>query len=42
MSRKIKLGHTPKVADSSVADLAVMLILATMRRLQEGREHILK
>lgn len=41
-SKGIKLGYAPKIADGAVADIAVMLILAAMRRLQEGREHILR
>lgn len=41
-SKGIKLGYTPKIADGAVADITVMLILAAMRRLQEGREHILR
>lgn len=41
-SKDVKLGYTPKIADGAVADIAVMLILAAMRRLQEGREHILR
>ncbi|KAK1926720.1 hypothetical protein DB88DRAFT_178414 [Papiliotrema laurentii] len=34
--RGIKVGHTPGVLDDSVADITVMLVLMTMRRVEEG------
>lgn len=33
----IKIGHTPVVLSDVVADLAVCLMLAAARRIQEGR-----
>lgn len=41
-ARGIKFGHTPGVVSGSVADIAVLLTLAAMRRLQEGRLQIEK
>lgn len=35
--RGIKFGHTPNVLNSAVAEIAVLLCLATARRLHEGR-----
>lgn len=35
--RGIKLGNTVNVLDDAVADIAVMLVLAASRRLNEGR-----
>lgn len=40
--RGIKLGHTPKVLSDAVSEVAVLLTLATMRRLTEGRKAIEK
>lgn len=42
LQRNIKLGHTPKVLDDSVANTTILLILATTRRMQEGRNAIEK
>lgn len=39
-ARGIKLGHTPKVLSDAVAEVAVLLTLATMRRLTDGRKAI--
>ncbi|KAI9584191.1 glyoxylate reductase/hydroxypyruvate reductase-like [Glossina fuscipes] len=39
-SHKIPLGHTPIVLSAAVADLAMGLMLAAARRLQEGRRKI--
>lgn len=39
-SRGIKLGNTPKVLDSAVADIAMALALAVARRMPEGRQKI--
>ncbi|KAF2887481.1 hypothetical protein ILUMI_18692, partial [Ignelater luminosus] len=36
----IKLSNTPRVLDSAVADMAILLALAASRRLHEGRLHI--
>lgn len=41
-ARGIKLGHTPKVLNDAVAEMAVLLTLATLRRLTEGRKAIEK
>ena len=30
------MGHTPGVLDAAVADITVMLVLMTMRRVEEG------
>lgn len=38
--RGIKLSHTPRVLDDSVAEVALLLALAAGRRLQEGRRDI--
>ena len=35
--RGIKVGHTPHVLSSAVADIAVMLLLSASRRAFEGR-----
>ena len=35
--RGIKVGHTPKVLTSAVADIAVMLLLSAARRAYAGR-----
>ncbi|XP_051158688.1 glyoxylate reductase/hydroxypyruvate reductase-like [Leptopilina boulardi] len=35
--RGIKVGHTPEVLSSAVADIAVMLLLSASRRAYEGR-----
>ncbi|ORY32274.1 hypothetical protein BCR39DRAFT_479057 [Naematelia encephala] len=34
--RGIKIGHTPGVLDDAVADVTVMLVLMTMRRVENG------
>nr|XP_019525397.2 glyoxylate reductase/hydroxypyruvate reductase [Aedes albopictus] len=39
--RKVALGHTPKVVNNPVADIAVGLMIAAARRFHEGREKIL-
>lgn len=35
-AKGIKIGHTPGVLDDAVADIATMLVLMTMRRVEEG------
>jgi glyoxylate/hydroxypyruvate reductase len=35
-AKGIKIGHTPGVLDDSVADITTMLVLMTMRRVEEG------
>lgn len=35
-SKGIKVGHTPGVLSDAVADITVMLVLMTMRRVEEG------
>lgn len=35
-ARGIKIGHTPGVLSDSVADITTMLVLMTMRRVEEG------
>lgn len=35
--RGIKFGNTPNVLNAAVAEVAVLLCLATARRLHEGR-----
>jgi glyoxylate/hydroxypyruvate reductase len=35
-AKGIRLGHTPNVLNDAVADITVMLVLMTMRRVQEG------
>uniref|UniRef100_A0A182QAH5 Glyoxylate reductase/hydroxypyruvate reductase n=1 Tax=Anopheles farauti TaxID=69004 RepID=A0A182QAH5_9DIPT len=40
--RGIALGHTPKVVNDPVADIAIGLMLAAARRFHEGREKIVK
>ena len=32
----MRLGHTPGVLNDAVADITVMLVLMTMRRVEEG------
>ncbi|PSN52130.1 hypothetical protein C0J52_04322 [Blattella germanica] len=39
-ARGIKFGNTPNVLNASVAEVAVLLCLATARRLHEGRQKI--
>ncbi|XP_065089256.1 glyoxylate reductase/hydroxypyruvate reductase-like isoform X2 [Ochlerotatus camptorhynchus] len=39
--RKIPLGHTPKVVNDPVADIAIGLMIAAARRFHEGRLKIL-
>ncbi|XP_063244144.1 glyoxylate reductase/hydroxypyruvate reductase-like [Bacillus rossius redtenbacheri] len=39
--RGIKLGNTPNVLNNAVANMAIALVLATARRMQEGRQAIL-
>jgi lactate dehydrogenase-like 2-hydroxyacid dehydrogenase len=36
-ARGIKFGNTPNVLNAAVAEVAVLLCLATARRLHEGR-----
>jgi glyoxylate/hydroxypyruvate reductase len=35
-AKGIKIGHTPGVLSDAVADTTVMLVLMTMRRVEEG------
>lgn len=35
-AKGIKVGHTPGVLSNAVADITVMLVLMTMRRVEEG------
>jgi glyoxylate/hydroxypyruvate reductase len=35
-AKGIKVGHTPGVLSDSVADICTMLVLMTMRRVEEG------
>ena len=35
-AKGIKIGHTPGVLSDAVADIVVMLVLMTMRRVEEG------
>lgn len=37
--RGVKVGFTPNVLTSAVAELTVSLLLATSRRLKEGNTH---
>lgn len=37
ISRGIKFGNTPNVLNAAVAEVAVLLCLATARRLHDGR-----
>ena len=39
-ARGIAVGHTPDVLTESTADLAMALLLAAARRLEEGAEHV--
>lgn len=39
-ARGIKFGNTPNVLNAAVAEIAVLLCLATARRLHEGRLRI--
>lgn len=39
-ARGIKFGNTPNVLNAAVAEVAVLLCLATARRLHEGRLRI--
>jgi lactate dehydrogenase-like 2-hydroxyacid dehydrogenase len=39
-ARGIPVGHTPDVLTESTADLAMALVLAAARRLEEGTEHV--
>jgi glyoxylate reductase len=41
-SRGIKVGNTPGVLDSAVAEIAICLLLEVARRVPEGRNCILK
>ncbi|MGH8875227.1 MAG: 2-hydroxyacid dehydrogenase, partial [Acidimicrobiia bacterium] len=38
--RRIPVGHTPDVLTDTVADTAMALLLASVRRLPEGAEHV--
>lgn len=35
-AKRIKIGHTPGVLTAAVSDICVMLVLMTMRRVEEG------
>ena len=35
-AKGIKIGHTPGVLSEAVSDIVVMLVLMTMRRVEEG------
>jgi lactate dehydrogenase-like 2-hydroxyacid dehydrogenase len=37
-AKGIRLGHTPNVLNDAVADITVMLVLMTMRRVQAVQE----
>lgn len=39
-NRGIKLGHTPDVLSDTVSEVALLLTLAALHRLQEGRKAI--
>lgn len=38
--RNVKVGYTPGILTSATAELTVALLLATSRRLKEGRTHV--